>query len=192
MPLLIIGLILFLGSHSVRIFAPAWRERQIERFGRGPWRVMHSVASLVGLILLVWGYQTARQDPTVVWLPPYGMNHLAILLNFFTFVLFAAYFVPAGRLKPALGHPMVLAVKVWALAHLLANGTLNDIVLFGAFLVWAIADYALLRRRDRQSGIVRVRGPVRNDILAVVLGAVLWAVILFWLHRAVVGVSPLY
>ena len=114
-------------------------------------------------MLIVWGYGLARLDPVVLWDPPVWTKHIAVLLILLAFVLFAAFLVPAGRIKARLGHPMLLSVKVWAFAHLLANGTLADLVLFGSFLVWAIADFAASRRRDRAAGTVRIAGPARND-----------------------------
>lgn len=191
MLLLILGLILLLAPHSVRIFAPGWRERQIAAYGAGPWKAAISVVSLVGLVLVVWGYAMARADPVLVWDPPVWTRHLAVPLVAIAFVLIAAAYVPPGRLKAAVGHPMVLGVKLWAFAHLIANGTLADLVLFGAILIWAIVDYAVLRRRDRAAGRLHAAGPVRNDGIAVLLGLAVWAVFLFWLHRWLFGAAPL-
>lgn len=191
MPVLILGLVIFLGLHSVRIFAEDWRRGMIRRLGEGPWKGFYSLASAVGLVLIVWGYGIARQDPTVLWTSPLWLRHVAVALNLLAFILFAAYLVPAGRIKARLGHPMVLSVKVWAVAHLFANGTLADLLLFGGFLAWAIADFAASRRRDRALGTVRVAGPPRNDAIAVGLGVVIWAAIVWRLHQWVIGVSPL-
>ena len=191
MLVLILGLILFLGVHSVRIFAEGLRQSTIARLGDGPWKGIYSVISIVGFVLIIWGYGIARQDPVLLWISPIWLRHVAILLNLIAFVLFAAYLVPSGYLKARLGHPMLLSVKVWAFAHLLANGTLADLLLFGAFLVWAVADFAAARRRDRANGIVRRAGPIRNDALAVLVGFAIWAAILWRLHEWVVGVSPL-
>ncbi len=191
MLVLILGLILFLGAHSVRIAASDWRARMIARLGDGPWKGIYSIASAIGLVLIVWGYGMARQNPVVLWFPPEWLKHVAIALNLVAFILFAAYLVPAGWMKARLGHPMILSVKVWAFAHLLANGTLADVFLFGAFLVWAIAAYAANRRRDRATGTIRVAGPARNDVIAIVVGVVIWAVILWRVHQWVIGVSPL-
>jgi uncharacterized membrane protein len=188
---LVLGLILFLGAHSVRIFAEDWRRNLISRIGEGPWKGLYSLASIIGFVLIVWGYGTARQDPVVLWSSPEWLRHTAIALNLFAFILLAIYLVPSGRLKARLGHPMLLAVKVWAFAHLLANGTLADLLLFGSFLVWAIVDFAASRRRDRSVGAVRIAGPARNDAIAVVVGVLIWAVILWRVHEWVIGVSPL-
>jgi uncharacterized membrane protein len=191
MLVLILGLIIFLGIHSVRIFADDWRRGLVARLGDGPWKGIYSLISLAGFVLIIWGYGMARQNPVLLWDSPEWLKHLAIALNLIAFILFAAYLVPAGRIKARLGHPMLLSVKVWAFAHLLANGTLADLLLFGSFLVWAIADFVVSRRRDRAAGTVRIAGPARNDVIAVVVGVLIWAVILWRVHAWVIGVSPL-
>jgi uncharacterized membrane protein len=191
MLVLILGLIIFLGAHSMRILAEDWRKILIARLGEGPWKGLYSLASAVGLILIVWGYGMARQDPILLWLSPVWLKHVAVALNLIAFILFAAYLVPAGHIKARLGHPMVLSVKVWAFAHLLANGTLADLFLFGSFLVWAIADFVASRRRDRAKGTVRIAGPARNDVIAVVVGVAIWAALVWRVHYWVIGVSPL-
>jgi uncharacterized membrane protein len=191
MLVLVVGLLIFLGSHSVRIFAEGWRQGTIRRMGEKPWKGAYSLISLVGLILIIWGYGLARQDPVVVWNPPVWTQHIAVTLNLIAAILFTAYLLPAGRIKARLGHPMLLSIKVWALAHLLANGTLADILLFGSFLVWAVADFAANKRRDRAQGTVRVAGPVRNDILVLVVGVVIWGALVWRVHEWIVGVHPL-
>ena len=191
MALLILGIVLFLGVHSTRIVAPDFRRSMIARLGENGWKGLYSVAALAGLAILIWGYGLARLDPVVVWTPPQALAHVALLLNLIAFLLLGLYLVPGGRLKAKLGHPMVLAVKVWAFAHLLANGTLADILLFGSFLVWAVVDFAASRRRDRAAGTVRIAGPARNDVLALLVGALLWAFMVWWGHLWLIGVSPL-
>ena len=191
MAVLILGLAVFLGMHSVRIFADPWRSRFIAERGEGAWKALYSALSLAGLVLIVWGYRLARADSVVLWDPPVWTRHIAVTLNLVAFVLLAAYALPAGRIKARLGHPMILGVKVWAFAHLIANGTLADLVLFGAFLAWAIADFAAARRRDRRAGTVRVAGPVSNDVLAVAIGAAVWALFLWRGHEWLIGVNPL-
>lgn len=191
MLVLILGLILFLGTHSLKVVAPGWRSQMVARLGENGWKGFYSVVSLIGFVLIVWGYGMARQDPIPLWYPPIWTRHIALLLNLIAFILFAAYLVPAGWMKARIGHPMVLSVKVWAFAHLIANGTLADVILFGAFLVWAIVDYASNRRRDRAAGTVRVAGPARNDAIAIVVGVLIWAVILWRVHEWVIGVSPM-
>jgi len=188
---LILGLIIFFGVHSVRIISDDFRTRQIERVGVNTWRGMHAAVSLVGFVLIVVGYGVARGAPQVVWVPPAWTAHLAALLTIPAFILIAASFVPGTRIRNKFGHPMVLGVKVWALAHLIANGMLADILLFGTFLIWAIVDYASARSRDRKAGTVYSVGPVSRDVFAVVAGLVAWVVFALWLHRWLIGVAPL-
>ena len=190
MTVLILGLVVFLGAHSTRIFAEDWRARQIGSMGENGWKTAYSIVSLIGFIVLIWGFGMARSAPVVVWTPPRWTAHLAALLVLFSFVLISCAYVPGTRIKAAVGHPMVLGVKVWALAHLLANGMAHDIVLFGAFLVWAVVDYAASRRRDRANGVRYVAGPVSRDVTALVAGIVGWAVFAFALHGWLIGVRP--
>ena len=145
---LVAGLLLFLGVHSTRVFADDWRNQTRARLGAGAFKGVYSLVSLAGLVLLVWGYSVARQQPVVLWSPPVAMRHVAALLTLFSFVLLAAANVPGNQIKARLHHPMVLGVKVWALAHLLANGTLADVLLFGSFLVWAIVLFAASDRKS--------------------------------------------
>jgi uncharacterized membrane protein len=191
MALLILGLLLFLGVHSVRIVAEDWRGRRVARMGLKPWKGAVTVFSLIGFGLIVWGYGLARQTPVILYSPPVWTRHLAALLMVLSFVLVTAAYVPGTRIKRAVGHPMVAGVKTWAVAHLLANGSLADVVLFGSFLVWAIADYVSARRRDRAAGVVYVAGPITQDVKAVVIGIVAWVVFAFWLHGWLIGVRPL-
>ncbi len=191
MTALILGLLLFLGAHSVRIFADDWRTRHLASLGEGKWKSLYSVVSAVGLILIVWGYGLARAEPVVLWSPPVWARHVAALLTLVAFVLLAAAYVPGNRIKTRLGHPMVAGVKVWAFAHLLANGTLAAVVLFGAFLVWAVADFASARRRDRRAATVYPSGSLARDAVAVIVGLIAWAVFAFLLHGWLIGVRPL-
>jgi len=188
---LILGLILFLGVHSVRIFAEAWRGSTIARLGEGPWKGIVSLFSIIGLVLLVWGYGMARPESALLFEPPTWLKHIAVALNLVAFVLLGAFIVPAGRIKARLGHPMILGVKTWALAHLLANGRVADLVLFGAILIWAVADFMAAKARDRAAGTVRIAGPARNDAVAILLGVGLWAALLWRAHYWITGVSPL-
>jgi uncharacterized membrane protein len=190
MTYLVLGLVAFLGVHSLRIFADGWRTQQVARLGAGTWKIAYSLVSIATFVLLVWGFGQARQAPVVLYVPPVALRHVAALLILVAFVLFAAAEVPGTRIKAAVGHPMVLGVKTWAFAHLLTNGRLADVVLFGAFLVWAVADYASCRRRDRIAGTTYTAGPLTRDVIAVVGGVVAWAVFAFWLHGALIGVRP--
>ena len=147
---LVAGLLLFLGVHSTRVFANGWRSQARARIGEMPFKGLYSLLSLAGLMLLIWGYGVARQQPVVLWSPPVAVRHGIALLMLVAFVLLAAAYVPGNQIRARLHHPMVLSVKVWALAHLLANGTLAAVVLFGSFLVWAVVLFAASRRRDRR------------------------------------------
>jgi uncharacterized membrane protein len=191
MAVLILGIVVFLGMHSIQIVAPGTRDAMKARLGEGGWKGAYSIVSLLGLVLIIWGYGMARLDPVVLWTSPEGLKHLALLLNLIAFVLLGFFLVPSGRLKAKLGHPMVLSVKVWAFAHLLANGTLADLILFGSFLVWAIADFASSRRRQRAAGTVLIAGPPRNDAVAVLVGVLLWGFMVWRGHLWLIGVSPL-
>ena len=187
---LIAGLLLFLGVHSTRVFADDWRNQTRARLGAGPFKGVYSLISLAGFVLLVWGYGVARQQPVVLWNPPVAMRHIAALLTLFSFVLLAAAYVPGNKIKARLHHPMVLGVKVWALAHLLANGTLADVLLFGSFLIWAIVLFATSRRRDRREHTVYAAGTAGATGITVVAGVLAWAAFAFWLHRVLIGVAP--
>lgn len=187
---LILGLILFLGMHSVRLFAADWRDRQIDRLGLLTWKGIYSVVSLVGLILIIWGYGQARQTPEVLWGAPIWTRHLAALLTIPAFILLAAAYVPGTHIRARVGHPMLLGVKFWALAHLIANGTLADLLLFGGFLAWAVALFIVLRRRDRQTGITYPARGASRDLIAVVLGLVGFVVFALLLHWPLIGVRP--
>jgi uncharacterized membrane protein len=190
MTILVLGLVIFLGAHSVRIVADGWRSRQIERYGAARWKAVFTLVSLVGLVLIVWGYGLTRTAPQDLWHPPVWTRHLASLLNLFAFVLIAAAYVPGTLIKAAVHHPMVLGVKVWAFAHLLSNGRVADVVLFGAFLLWAVADYASSRRRDRVAGTAYPPGKPSRDAIAIAVGATAWYVFALWLHAWLIGVQP--
>lgn len=187
---LIAGLILFLGVHSVRIYAEPWRTRTIARIGANPWKGIYSLLSIAGFVLLVWGYGEARQQGLYLYNPPLFTRHIAVLLMLLSLVLVAAAYVPGNQIKARLGHPMIIGIKVWAFAHLLSNGRMADVILFGAFLAWAIADFIAARRRDRAAGTVYPPGKGTRTLLAVVAGAGAWLVLIGGLHRWLVGVSP--
>jgi len=191
MAVLVLGLVLFLGVHSTRVFAEGWRTRTIARVGEKPYKGVYTLVSLAGFALLVWGYGLARQQPVVLWTPPRGMNHLAALLMAISFVLLAAANVPRNAIKARLHHPMVLGVKAWAVAHLLANGTLADLLLFGSFLGWAVLSFRAARQRDRAGQVQYAPGTARGTAIAVVSGLALYALFVFWAHAWLIGVRPL-
>lgn len=190
MAILIIGLLIFLGVHSVRIVADPWRSQMRARMGEQGWKKVYSVIALAGFALLVWGYGLARQAPVVLWVPPVGTRHLAALLTLVAFIFLAAANVPNNGIKAKVHHPMLIGVKIWALAHLLANGNLADVLLFGSFLVWAIMDFKSARQRDRVAGTAYPPGNSKGTAMAVIGGVVVWAVFAFWLHGLLIGVRP--
>ncbi len=190
MTLMIAGLVLFLGAHSVRIFAEDWRTARIAQMGPNGWKAAYSVVSLVGFVLVCYGYGLSRQAPVDLWNPPVWTRHLASLLTLPAFILLAASKVPGTYMKQAVKHPMVAGVKAWAIAHLVANGRLADVVLFGAILAWAILDYKAARGRDRAQGLAYPAKGAGRDVAAVVIGAVAWAVFALYLHAPLIGVRP--
>jgi uncharacterized membrane protein len=190
MTLLILGLVLFLGVHSTRIVAEGWRTRFIAQRGPGAWKGLYTLVSLAGFALLVWGYGLARQQPVVLWASPTWTRHLAALLMLVSFVLLVAAYVPFNRLKATVHHPMVLAVKVWAFAHLLANNTLADLLLFGSFFVWAVLNFRAARGRDRANGTVYPAGGLLPTVLTAMLGLLAWVVFTVWAHGWLFGVKP--
>lgn len=192
MLILILGLVLFLGIHSVRIFAPGFRDVQIVTRGENTWKSLYSLIALAGLVLIVWGYGIARQDPIVFWVAPVWMSHVTALLMLFSIIFLVVSQFPAGRIKAAVKHPMLLSVKIWAPAHLLVNGDLASILLFGGFLVWAIVDRIAVKKRVR-AGLATepAPGPVKWDVAAVLAGGLVYLAFLFYLHRLLFGVAPI-
>ncbi len=191
MSMLILGLVIFLGVHSVRIVAEGWRAQMIGRLGERAWKGIYSLLSIAGFVLLVWGYGLARQQPVVLWTPPAAMRHVAALLMLVSFVLLAATYVPRNAIKAGLHHPMVLSVKVWAFAHLLSNGNLAHVVLFGAFLVWAVLSFRAARGRDRAARAVYPAGTVAWTAITAAVGIAAWALFAFWAHALLIGARPL-
>ncbi len=190
MAILILGLVIFLGPHSVRIVADDWRSAQLARHGEKVWKLGYTLLSLAGLGLIIWGYGLARHDPQVLWQPPVAMRHIASLLTLISFILLAATYVPRNGIKARLHHPMVLGVTFWAFAHLLANGTLADLVLFGSFLVWAKFSYLAARKRDRMAGTCYPAGSLGGTVATVAAGGAAWVLFAFWLHGWLIGVRP--
>ncbi|TXH89282.1 MAG: protein NrnU [Rhodoferax sp.] len=191
MTYLIIGLVLFLGVHSVRIFAEDWRARQLQARGEAAYKGVYSVLSLLGFALIVYGFGVAREAPVVLWVPPVALRHAAALVILVAFVLLAAAYVPGNAIKARVHHPMVLGVKTWALAHLLTTGRLETVLLFGAFLLWAVLNFAAARKRDRLAGMVDAPTVSRGaTVLAVLLGGGAYAVFAVLLHGMLIGIRP--
>ena len=190
MTYMILGLIIFLATHSVRIFADGWRSRTITRIGANPWKSLYSLVSIAGFALIAVGYGQARLDSAVLYNPPPSMSHFAGQLVLLAFVLLAAAYVPGNQIKAAVGHPMIAGVKLWAFAHLLCNGRVADVILFGAFLAWAVADFIVSRRRDRVAGTTYPSGKASRTLIAVAAGTVVWVAFAFGLHKYLIGVAP--
>ena len=187
---LICGLVLFLGCHSLRIGPASLRYGLVQRLGAGGFKGLYSIFSLVGFALIIWGYGQARLSPSLVWLPPVATRHIAVLLMLPALILMVGAYIPANVLKAKLHHPMVLSVKVWALAHLLSNGNLADILLFGSFLIWAVLSFRAARQRDRANPTEAVPSKPLGLILTLALGTGAWAALIMGGHRLLIGVSP--
>ena len=205
---LILGLILFLGAHSVRIWADGWRNQTIEAYGEKAFKGVYALVSILGFYLLVVGYGEARLQTVALWNPPIFTKHISLLLMLLSSILLMATYIPRNHFKMRLGHPMVLSVKVWALSHLLANGNLADLVLFGSFLIWAVLNFRSARARDRAlllnlnvteeaagESIAESESAHQPKLLSTIItlvgGIAIWALITFVLHAKIVGVSPM-
>ncbi len=190
MAYLIAGLIVFLGVHSVRIVADSWRSRTMARMGEGVYKGVYSLVSLLGLLLIIYGFGIAREMPVVLWSPPVAMRHTASLFTLLAFILLVAAYVPRNGIKARFHHPMVLGVKAWAVGHLLANGTVAHVVLFGSFLAWAVVNFIAARKRDRSAGTQYLAGTLVATAITVLLGMAAWAAFAFKLHGLLIGVRP--
>lgn len=188
--LLVIGLVLFLGVHSVQLIAPRWRQSCIDSVGPSNWRLFYALLSFAGLVLIVLGYGALRSEGIVLWTPPVWTRHLAALLMLPAFVLVVAAYLPGTRMRASIGHPMLAGVKLWSFSHLLANGGLADVLLFGSFLLWATASFINARRFDRATRVVRPPGHALRDVAALALGAALWFIFARYLHVVFFDVRP--
>jgi len=191
MILLLLGLILFLGVHSLRALSPGLRDAGLARLGVGGWKGVYSLLSIAGFVLIVIGYGEARENPVLLWMPPVWLRHVVALFTLPAFVLLVAAYVPNNHFRARLGHPMLLAVKLWALGHLLAVGWLHGIALMAAFLAWSVIAFAAARRRDRAAGLVSTPpASVPMSALCVILGAGAWGLFALHLHARWIGVAP--
>jgi len=188
MELLVLGLVVFLGTHSLRLRGAGVRNGLITRFGEKGFKGLYSVLSLAGFAAVVVGFGLARETPVLLWTPPAALRHPAFLLMAISLILLAATYVPNNGIRARLHHPMVLSVKVWALSHLLVNGTLAHVVLFGSFLVWSVLLFSASRRRDREHGVVYPPGTGKATVLTVFLGLLACLVFVAWLHGVLIGV----
>ena len=192
MALLVFSIVLFLVLHSLRVFAPAWRERTIARMGVQSWRGLYSLLSIASLVLLIYAFGASRSVTPILYTPPMFMTHITLTLMLIAMILLMASILPAGKIAVWVKHPMVASVKIWAVAHLLSNGELNSVLLFGGFLIWAVLVRISAKRRARAGEkVVRDFVSTQYDIAAIIGGAALYAVILLYLHQMLIGVSPL-
>jgi uncharacterized membrane protein len=190
MTIFVAGLLVFFGIHSVSIVALGWRDALARRLGENGWKGLYSLVSIASLVAMIYGYGIARQIPVTVYVPPMSLRHLALLLMLPVFPLLIAAYLP-GRIKRRSRNPMLLAVILWAVSHLLSNGTLNDLLLFGSFLAWAVADLVSVSRRSHVRPVPSAPALAMNDVIAVVAGLGLYIFVLLWAHARVIGVSPL-
>jgi uncharacterized membrane protein len=184
---LIVGIVVFLGAHTFTTLRDS-RADLIGRWGAGPYRGLHSIVSILGFVLIVWGFSRYRADGLIpVWSPPVWTKHLTMSLMWFAFVSLACMNPAPSRIRGWLRHPMLVAIKIWALAHLLANGDLGGMILFGAFLAWAVYDRIAVKRRG-DLGAARVTSFTRADALNLVFGTIAYVAMIF-LHPLLIGVS---
>jgi uncharacterized membrane protein len=191
MAILVLGIIIFLGMHLIRVVAPGFRAGIIESRGKGTWMGIYAILSLIGLCLIIYGFGQARGETGMLYNPPVFLRHIALLLMLFAFVFLAAGFLPAGRIAVAVKHPQILSIKTWALAHLLANGETSSVLLFGSFLAWAVILRISLKHRERAGErVLPVFKSSTNDVLAIVIGLVAYGLFVWKLHEWLIGVAP--
>jgi uncharacterized membrane protein len=189
MSLLILGLVVFFGTHAISIVAPIWRDRVVFMFGAARWRGFYSVLSALGFLLIIKGFALARLSPVILYVPSTWTHRVAAVLLLPVFPLLLATYLP-GRISAATKHPTLVAVKLWAVAHLLANGMLADLLLFGGFLAWAVAVRISLKRRAPRS-VTGLEPLAVHDWLATLFGLAIYAIVVVWAHQRFIGVSPL-
>ncbi len=190
MAILILGIILFLGTHLIRVVAPDFRSRMVDKFGENGWKGIYSLLSIISLVVLIYGWAIS---PTInLWFPPTGMSHLTVTLMLLSMICLVAAELPAGHIATKTKHPMILGVKIWAFGHLLANGDLASLLLFGSFLAWGVILRIALKRRER-AGLLTLRPFVsaKYDLIAIVVGAAIWALFIWKLHLWLIGVAPI-
>lgn len=189
MTILVYGLIIFFAIHSISIVNEPWRDRMAAKMGEWSWKGLYSLFVIGGLALIVWGYGLARQQPMLLYTSPHWLRHVTMLLMLPVFPLLLAAYLP-GRIQRHTKHPMLIAIMLWACAHLLVNGNLPDLLLFGSFLVWAVMDRLSMRRR-RQRPLPFAVVSRTNDATALVFGLLIYVGFIFWLHGRLIGVSVL-
>lgn len=191
MGILIAGVLILLGIHCVGMLAPEWRGRMVERLGLTTWKGLYAVIALIGLGVLIVGFGLARSHPVLLYPPAPWLRSANALLELLAFVLVVAAYVPRNHLKARIGHPMLLGVAIWAVGHLLVTGMLHDVVLFGAFLLWAVADFSLSRQRDRHNAMTYPAGSMLGDVITVAAGVIAWFIFAKWLHLLLIGRSAI-
>jgi uncharacterized membrane protein len=184
MTVFILGLLIFFGAHLFTALARGARASMVAKLGEGPYKGLYSLVSLAGFVLIVIGWRGA--DAGLLYVAPPWARHITYVLVLIAFVLLAAAYLPAGRIAAAAKHPMLAGVKIWALAHLLVNGEVRSVILFGSFLAYAVIDRIAVKKRGETG---RAAGPLRNDILAIVAGAAFYAAVAFWAHKYIAGVA---
>jgi uncharacterized membrane protein len=182
----IIGLIVFLGAH-VFVSMRGEREALIKRIGRGPYLGLFTLVSIVGLVLIGYGFARYRAEGLIpLWYPPAWTHHIVVALMWPASIAVVAAYIP-GNIKRVLKHPMLVGVKLWAFAHLCANGDVGGIILFGSVLAWAVYDRITLKRRADAGGPPIPAGGRRNDIIAIIVGTILYLALGFVFHPLVIG-----
>src|SRR5215470_6976508 len=184
--IMIVGLAVFLGSHTLVTLRPQ-RAAVVARVGERGYKGLFALASVVGILLIGYGFALYRAGGYIdIWMPPRWTRHVTELLVWPAIIAIVAAYIP-GEIKRVLKHPMLVGVKTWAVAHLLANGDLGGIILFGAVLAWAVYDRITLKRRSDPGALAIPLGGVRNDIAAVIVGLILYAALFFPFHSLVIG-----
>lgn len=191
MLLLMLGLCVFLGVHSLRVGGDALRTQCIASLGAARFKMVYTFLSLAGFVALVYGFGLARDTPMVLWTPPPALKPVAYLLTLVSMVFIAAVYVPGNAIKARLHHPMVLSVKSWALAHLLVNGTLAHLVLFGSMLLWSMVLFKASRARDRANQVVYAPGNLASTVFTLECGIALWLLFAGWAHGWLIGIQPM-
>lgn len=183
--ILVAGLIVFLAIHSTKALMPDMRQSVIDARGEGAWKGIYTLISLVGLALIIWGFGVARYENVFFYTAPTWLNHLQLLLMLPVMILLVATELPAGKIKKAIKNPLLVAVKLWAIGHMLVNGDLASYLLFGSLLAWAVMVVINTKRRGQSFPDETV---IKSDIISVVAGVALWLIIAFWLHEWLIGV----
>jgi uncharacterized membrane protein len=186
---LILGLVVFFGGHSISLLVLDWRNRMAGRLGVRAWQGAYSILALIGFYLLVTGYGAARPAADLLYVPPPWLHYVAAVLMLPTFTL-ALSSVLSGHIRARAGHPLLLATMLWAVAHLLTNGSTADVLLFGTFLAWAVAVRMSLARRPARR-MITLPASMVNDVIAVAGGLALYAAFILGLHARWFGVPVL-